>query len=766
MSEARLAALARPDKWYLSAGEGFLWAPPFPDHLDRPGFWDAAHLFHFPVGPLFTVALVDAAGREIPLRMADGSRVWRPDRLVARWEAKVGDAGPGIPLQETRCVLPGGWFTSVWELPVGWSAELEGASLVAFTALPEEAAPLSRAEDRAVAWSRLLEHHDVSLPVGFRLETDGVARRHALRSEGRAFPVWALTPFPESWRTGRTRAAGGLPDRVGLPGLVGRGWIYAALARPLAGLANDASVTFALQATLAAGAEARDSAPRPAPVRATFPSAAIPTSTDRWSEAFDAYPTFVCDDERLTRYFDYRIYGLHLNRVGGNPGGYPHPAIAEGIEYFHWPISYSAQCHMMETRWSRDPAVARGSLLNFLEAQRDDGFLPGRLWLGRRRAGPEPDFYHSNWGDAVLAVDAVHPDEDFLTQAYDGLARYARWLARERDPEGSGMITVVNHYETGQEYMSRYLAVDEASDTTDWEPHLALKGVDVTVYAHRLRRALALMAQRLGRDAEAGEWEASADASARALMQEMWSEKDGIFTDVDAGTGERTGVKAAVGFYPLLTDLLDDHHLERLLAHLDDPRTFGTTWPIPSSSVDDPLFDARGLWKGKRHNCPWNGRVWPMTTSHLIEGLLRQWRAGRREVGPVAARVLTRFVHMMFDDGDPGHPNCFEHYNPYTGHPSRFRGIDDYQHSWVLDLLVRGVAGLEPGGGDAPSGAAAADVAIIVDPLPLGLECVRLEGAVIRGHQVSVEVQGDAMAATVNGRQMSGRLGTPLEVTP
>ncbi|HSM61091.1 MAG TPA: hypothetical protein VK849_09855, partial [Longimicrobiales bacterium] len=39
----RLQALARSDKWFLSAGDGFLWAPPFPRWLDRcPGFWDEA----------------------------------------------------------------------------------------------------------------------------------------------------------------------------------------------------------------------------------------------------------------------------------------------------------------------------------------------------------------------------------------------------------------------------------------------------------------------------------------------------------------------------------------------------------------------------------------------------------------------------------------------------------------------------------------------------------------------------------------------------
>ena len=37
--------LAREDKWYLSNGEGVLFAPPFPVWLDAPGFWDEATVF-------------------------------------------------------------------------------------------------------------------------------------------------------------------------------------------------------------------------------------------------------------------------------------------------------------------------------------------------------------------------------------------------------------------------------------------------------------------------------------------------------------------------------------------------------------------------------------------------------------------------------------------------------------------------------------------------------------------------------------------------
>lgn len=38
-----LELLARTDKWQPSAGEGLVFAPPFPVWLDVLGFWDEAH---------------------------------------------------------------------------------------------------------------------------------------------------------------------------------------------------------------------------------------------------------------------------------------------------------------------------------------------------------------------------------------------------------------------------------------------------------------------------------------------------------------------------------------------------------------------------------------------------------------------------------------------------------------------------------------------------------------------------------------------------
>ena len=741
---ARIAALEREDKWFLGGLDGVVWAPPFPRWLHRPGFWDPVHLLQHEVGPGFSVALVGGDGAEAPLRGAAGGpggreptpRRWRPGRLVATWSDER-----GLIFEEHRQVLSGGILESSWHVPAG----LEGY-VVGFTAQPADATDVVEPTTDGVGWTRTVADRRGQELV-LRMELAGSvspAWRRIVPSEGRAAPEWRHSPFAEGV---------GAPGNANSdPGERRSGWIWIAVALPLGGIDDGGPPTFRLTLRLR-GAEARGPAPASGAAPTDHPpavSARKPPAASAWESFFGDFPHFESGDPYLDRYFDYRIYGLGLNRIEGRWGPVRHPAIAEGPEYFHVPIAYSAQCHMMEMRWRKGGREAWGSLLNFVDNRKPDGSFHGRLYPERLDG---TDFYHANWGDALLAVDDMHPDAAARARCYEGLSRYARWLTAERDPEASGMSTVTNHFETGQEYMSRYMAVDGEADVAGWRPRLRLKGIDVTVYAHQLFRALAAVACRLQRPDDEAEWRGLADRCWKAIDERMWSTTAGLFTDVDGRTGERTGVKAAVGFYPLLTGRVGGARLNALLDHLEDPRTFGTRFPLPSSSVDDPRFSAEGIWRGKRRNCPWNGRVWPMTTSHVIEGLLRCWRGGSARAGALAADMLNRFARMMFTDGDPSRPNCFEHYHPHTGRACHFRGIDDYQHSWILDLLARGFAGLHL---DASG--------IEVRPLPGGPARVSLGPVVARGRTVSVDVEPRRVSATVDGERLEGPRGEALRV--
>jgi hypothetical protein len=390
-------------------------------------------------------------------------------------------------------------------------------------------------------------------------------------------------------------------------------------------------------------------------------------------------------------------------------------------------------------------------LRTFFEHQKEDGSLHGRVYVNHLEG---TDFYHGNWGDAFLALDAADPDETFVAELYPKLARYADWLFRARDADETGMLDVLDQYETGQEYTSRYQAVDENADSYRWENRIRLKGIDVTVYGYALLRALERLAPRVA-GAEDGRWRELAERTAAAVRSRMWDADVGMFSDVDPRSGRRTGVRAAVCFYPYFTDLATAEHLLGLERNLFDAERFWTPFPVPSSSLEDPRFDAAGEWKGKRHGCPWNGRVWPMTNSHVVEALGRAAIAYAPHLRQSTAQLLLRFVRMMFHEGDVKRANCFEHYNPFSGHPSTYRGIDDYQHSWVNDLIIQYVLGIRPHA----SG-------ITVDPFPFGLELAEIRGVAVRGVQLDVRVEGDRVTMTVDGQTREGRLGVPMEVAP
>ncbi|MGE3527451.1 MAG: hypothetical protein AB7I33_16155, partial [Gemmatimonadales bacterium] len=667
--------LRRTDKWYLGSGDGLVWAPPFPAWHDTPGFWDEAHLVQYPVGPLYTVSFL-RDGQPLPLPRATGL-AWTPAGLRLAY-----DLGHGLRAIEHRSAPGNRILASEWEIR-NTGRRMAVLDIVLWTAVDgesvgDEAVVTSR--DRVSLVRRVRDRKDQEVEVRLDYSLGGHRSWAVYRSEPSGpTPDFRLTPFYDRWQP-----SGRLANEARLGGINRRGLVYLGLQRRLrlapgrtAGLASAVQLT-----------------PLGVPVPPATPAAgpARRRAERSWSAFTATLPAFRCSDRWLERYWWYRWYGLRLNAVPAGLGRYAHRTVCEGIGYFHQPISYSAMCHAREVRWCHDGAWAHGVVETFLDRLDRAGALPGRVYLDHLTGA---DFYHADWGGALGDVGRVHPDRARLARVYPALAQYAEWLSGTRDRESSGMIDVVDQYETGQEYMSRYQAVDPGADRYGWENRLRLKGIDVTVYAYRLFRLLERLAPDETRRAR---WEALAERTRNAVQQRMWDPEQGMFFDVDPATGRRTGVKAAVCFYPYLTSLAGPRHLAGLERHLFDPGEFWTPFPVPSSSVDDPLFSPDAEWKGKRHVCPWNGRVWPMTNSHVIDALARVTRRHHPGWARRVVEFVNRFVRMMHFDGDPARPNCFEHYHPVSGRGSVYRGIDDYQHSWVTDLFVRHVGGVLPRG--------------------------------------------------------------------
>jgi hypothetical protein len=189
--------------------------------------------------------------------------------------------------------------------------------------------------------------------------------------------------------------------------------------------------------------------------------------------------------------------------------------------------------------------------------------------------------------------------------------------------------------------------------------------------------------------------------------------------------------------------------------HLFSKKEFWAPWPLPSTSMDDPSFSAEPVWKGKRMNCPWNGRVWPMTNSHIMEAIATTaLRFDDAMLEKKAVEFLTKYIRMMFDNGDPSRPNCYEHYNPLTGTASVYRGVNDYMHSWVNDLILKYVMGIQIGLDE-----------VRIRPLRMGLKRADVKNVVIRGRKLDVEVREKGFFVRVDGRgKLEEQMGRAIEL--
>lgn len=723
--------LSRPDKWFLGGGDAVAWCPPFPVWLDYPGFWDRADLFQYAIEPMFTVTLLDDEGREINLHSAQ--RRWNPAFLE-----QVYTTERHLDVIERKAVVRGDAAVAEFQITnrskksctlhvIAWTIQSS------FPSLGQNFITGLSSQENGITF---VKNQKLDGRPPFRVSC--VLKLHApviscavQLSEGSAVqPQWRLSPFFEQFRSGR------LSNEIDSESEDRDGLLFMGLhsvVRLAAHATKKVTVSFGILP------EAR---------RTKFLSASA--SVQSWRRYFSKLPYFECSDEWLTRYYWYRWYGLNLFTVRKPHGMYKYSFVCEGLGYFRGHISYSAQCHMLETRWMRNPDLARGSLLNFIEHQRRDGSFLGYIQVDSFYS---KSFYHANWGNSVLEVDRLHPDKKFLARVYRSLTKYVEYFDRVRDREGSSLYDVVNHYETGQEYMSRYLAVDPKADSEHWGNVFRLKGVDATVYVYELKKALAKLAERLGLDRDQNRWSAESRAIKEAILHFLWDPDQRMFFDLNPRTWKRTGVKTATCFYPYMTDIVDESHLGGFKQHLFNPREFWTPYPVASTSADDPMFCAEPRWKGKRMSCPWNGRVWPMTNSHIAEAIAQSAiRFGDGELRLRFVEFLNKYIRMMFYDGDPRRPNCFEHYNPYTGQPSLYRGVDDYQHSWVVDLIIKYVVGLRP-----------TDAGVVVDPFPFELSKVLLDNVHIRGYNLKVERKRERVRVWMNGRfAAQSNFGMPM----
>ena len=709
-----LKLLERDDKWYLGGGDSLIFTPLFPKWLHVLGLWDEAHFYNIPIKPLYTISFLSKNGKELKPRLI--YMKWNPSKLTRKF-ALTND----LTIIETDVILPNDTFSTTLDFE-GENREIDLILWTTQVNNQNEKTISFFKEKNGIVLNReitLKNKYPFTFSSFFGMEHSSYSINLSEYTVNQ--PKFEYTPLYEKFDRK-------LPDEIHNKGINSDGLLYFSLHKHLKIIEN-AKVKIFLSV-----------AENPGKVKENFNEAfnindPIKESEKTWQEFFDSVPYFECSDKFLEKYYWYRWYGLRLFMMKNS---YSFPCVCEGPAYFRMPITYSAQCHMLETRWMDNSKVAEGSFLNFMENQAENGSYPGSLYpidIDRK------SFYHTDFGTSIIEIYKIHPDINFLNRVYPSLKKYAEFFDRERDPEHSYLYDVIDQMETGQEFMTRYTSVDEKADLQLGVGGIRLKGVDATCYQYGIRKALSFIARKLEKKTEAEKWEEEALKIRNAILKFMWDEEDEMFFDVNPETWKRTNIKTAVCFYPYIYDIAGKIHLNGFKKHLFNKDEFWTSYPVPATALNEPLASPFGEWKEKRMNCPWNGRVWPMTNSYIAEALANVASKFDETLKEKTGRFICRTIKMMFLDGDLEYPNTYEHYNPNSGKPCLYRGVNDYQHSRIVDLIIKYICGIQP----------QLDDTLKIDPLPLGLKHLKIYNIPFQEHKLKLEINYNKFHVYIDG---------------
>lgn len=451
---------------------------------------------------------------------------------------------------------------------------------------------------------------------------------------------------------------------------------------------------------------------------------------------FDQVPHFSSSSPVLDKLYAYRWYLMRhtLARPGLAPldgalfyEGRSHKMTKTAWSPVGWEFSklipLSTPMHLVEARWHHDPHLIDGLFTVLGRSQREDGQFDARTLT--RTIHPYANFM--GWGTWQYAL--ARGLDDNSRAALPLLKNQVRGEAKFLATGGDNLPIQQRHQLTGKEYQPSYWYFhgypDDPFDPATYTP---LKRVDRAIYQYLNARGTAGLC-RLAGDPEAAEFDALAQAISQDVLAKQWDGATAFFYDLHHATDEKAMVRNIVGFYPWWAGITGPEHLDGLLAALG-PGEFDTPNPFPSVSPKCEMFQPGGSWKGQffkgRNGCMWDGPTWPYTNSVVLDAIGKVSRGNGHAQDALFSHFFWKYALLHFQQRDGVTPYLVEHYDSMSGEP--ISDEVDYNHSYLIDLIIRHVAGLE----------IADDGAVTADPLDIGLEHFVLSNVKVGGRDVEV----------------------------
>ncbi len=258
------------------------------------------------------------------------------------------------------------------------------------------------------------------------------------------------------------------------------------------------------------------------------------------------------------------------------PDRVPHKNMWLWDSVFH-AIGYS--CYNVE--------LAKSAVEAVLRKQRADGLIPHMMTPVGESAIAQPPVL--SFG--VLYVFEKSGDKDFVARNVSRLEKYIAWDLENRDENGNLLsewfIEEKAHCRSGESGMDNSPRFDGA------EP---LDSVDFSSFLSFDCKCLGKLFEILGDGEKSRKYFNLGERIKNAVNENLWDEKNGLYGD-KRFDGTFTGIFSVASFIPLFTEVATEHTAAKLAEHLDDAKSFGGAFPVPSMPKNSPLYK-KDMWRG------------------------------------------------------------------------------------------------------------------------------------------------------------------------
>jgi putative isomerase len=232
----------------------------------------------------------------------------------------------------------------------------------------------------------------------------------------------------------------------------------------------------------------------------------------------------------------------------------------------------------------------------------DAGYVP-------REIAPEalwalPEMCKPFLAQAAYRASLTEGNAEWLRPWYSKLGEtLAFWEKNRRAPDG--FFRWFNGVESGVD--NNPAVIDHPSDVTE--------GVDLQCYLYREYLAMSLLGAKLGLADDAKAYSQKAEALRAKIRDEMWSETEGTFLNIDSRTGKPIHLLTWTDFVPLWAGVASAGQARRMIEeHILNPKEFWANYGIRTLVPNEPLYDPQhGYWRGP---------VWIISNYLILHGLM------------------------------------------------------------------------------------------------------------------------------------------------